>query len=44
MLNRELEDAKSQAEIQTRECVAQADERECSARELENAEVDIRKL
>ena len=32
------------AETKTRECIALVDERECLARELENAEVDIRKL
>ena len=44
MLNRELEDAKSEAESKTRECVPLVDERECKARDLENAEEDIRKL
>ena len=40
----ELEDAKSEAESKRREYVALVDERECSTRELKNAEDDIRKL
>ena len=32
------------AETKSRECIALVDERECLARELENAEIDIRKL
>ena len=44
MLNRELEDAKSQVESKTMECVALVDQRECLAGELENFEEDIRRL
>ena len=44
LLNRELEDAKSQPESKTRERVRLVDEWECLARELENAEEDSRKL
>ena len=44
VLNRALVDTKSEAESKTRECVALVDERECLARELENAEENNRKL
>ena len=44
MFNRELKDAKIQAESKTREYVALVDEQECLTLELENAKEDIRKL
>ena len=44
ILKKELAEVTNVAEIKTRECIALLDERECSARELENAEIDIRKL
>ena len=40
----ELEEVTNVAETKTRECIALVDERECLARELENAEIDNRKL
>ena len=43
-LKKELEEVANVAETKTRECVALVDERECLARELENAEIDNRKL
>ena len=43
-LKKELEDVANVAETKTRECIALVDERECLARELENAEIDNRKL
>ena len=44
MLKKELVEVMDVAETKTRECIALVDERECLARELENAEIDIRKL
>ena len=44
ILKKELAEVKNVAETKTRECIALVDERECLARELENAEIDIRKL
>ena len=45
ILKKELaEEVMNVAETKTRECIAQVDVRECLARELENAEIDIRKL
>ena len=44
ILKRELEEITNVAETKTRECIALVDERDCLARELDNAEVDIRKL
>ena len=44
MLNRVLEDAKLRPESKTSDCVALVEEWECSTRELENAEENIRKL
>ena len=43
-LKKELEEVTNVAETKTRECIAEVDERECLARELENAEIDNRKL
>ena len=43
-LKKELEEVTNVAETKTRECIALAEERECLARELENAEIDNRKL
>ena len=43
-LKKELEEVTNIAETKTRECIALVDERECLARELENAEIDNRKL
>ena len=43
-LKKELEEVTNVAETKTRECIALVDERECLARELENAEIDNRKL
>ena len=43
-LKKELEEVTNVAETKTRECIALVDERECLARELENAEIDISKL
>ena len=43
-LNNELAQVTIVAETKTRECIALVDERECLARELENTEIDIRKL
>ena len=43
-LKKELEEATNVAETKTRECNALVDELECLARELENAEIDKRKL
>ena len=43
-LKKELEEVTNVAEPKTRECIALVDERECLARELENAEIDNRKL
>ena len=42
-LNREFENAKTQAESKTRESAVLLDERDCLAREQENVEEDIRK-
>ena len=44
ILRKELAEVTNAAETKTRECIALVDERECLARELENAEIDIRKL
>ena len=44
ILKKELAEVMIVAETKTRECIALVDERECLARELENAEIDIRKL
>ena len=44
IINRELEDAKIQAENKTRECVALVDEQEFLTLEMENAKEDIRTL
>ena len=44
ILEKELAEVKNVAETKTRECMALVDEREYLARELENAEIDIRKL
>ena len=43
-LKKELEEVTTVAETKTRECIALVDERECLARELENAEIDNSKL
>ena len=43
-LKKELVEVTNVAETKTREYIALVDERECLARELENAEIDIRKL
>ena len=43
-IKKELEEITNVAETKTRECIALVDERECLARELENAEIDKRKL
>ena len=43
-VKKELEEVTNVAETKTRECIALVDERECLARELENAEIDNRKL
>ena len=43
-MKKELEEVTNVAETKTRECIALVDERECLARELENAEMDDRKL
>ena len=43
-LKKELEEVTNVAETKTRECIALVGERECLARELENAEIDNRKL
>ena len=43
-LKKELEEVTNVAEIKTRECIALVVERECLARELENAEIDNIKL
>ena len=43
-LKKELEEVTNVAETKTRECIALVDEWECLARELENAEIDNRKL
>ena len=44
ILKKELAEVTNVAEIKTRKCIALVDERECLARELENAEVDFKKL
>ena len=44
ILKKELAEVTKVAETKTRECIALVDERKCLARELENAEIDIRKL
>ena len=44
ILKKELAEVTDVAETKTRECIALVDERECLARELENAEIDIRRL
>ena len=44
ILKKELEEVTTVAETKTRECIALVDERECLARELENAEIDISNL
>ena len=43
-LRKEFEEVTNVAETKTRECIALVDERECLARELENAEIDNSKL
>ena len=43
-LKKEFEEVTIVAETKTRECIALVDEWECLARELENAEIDNRKL
>ena len=43
-LKKVLEEVTNIAETKTRECIALVKERECLARELENAEIDNRKL
>ena len=43
-LKKELEEVTNVTETKTRECIALADEQECLARELENAEIDNGKL
>ena len=43
-LKKELEEVTNVAETKIRECIALVDERECLARELENADIDNRKL
>ena len=43
-LKKELAEVTNVAETKTREGIALVDERECLARELENTEIDIRKL
>ena len=43
-LKKELEEVTNVAETKTRESIALVDERECLARELENGEIDNRKL
>ena len=43
-LKKELEAVTNVAKTKTRECIALVDERDCLARELENAEIDNRKL
>ena len=43
-LKKELEEVTNVAETKTRECIALVDEPECLALELENAEIDNRKL
>ena len=43
-LKKELEEVTNVAETKTRESIALVDERECLARELENAKIDNRKL
>ena len=43
-LKKESEDVTKVAETKTRECITLVDERECLARELENDEIDNRKL
>ena len=44
ILKKDLAEVTNVAETKTRECIALVDERECLARELKNAEIDIRKL
>ena len=44
ILKKELAEARNVVETKTRECIALVDERECLARELENIEIDVRKL
>ena len=44
ILKKELVEVTNVAETKTRECIALVDERECLARNLENAEIGIRKL
>ena len=44
ILKKELAEVTNVAETKTREFIALVDERECLARELENAEIDIRKI
>ena len=43
-LKKELDEVTNVAEKKTRECIALVDERECLARELENADIDNSKL
>ena len=43
-LKKELEEVTNVAETKTRECIALLDERECLARELENAEINNSRL
>ena len=44
ILKKELEEVTDVAETKRKKCIALVDELECLARELENAEIDIRKL
>ena len=44
ILKKELAEVTDVVETKTRECIALVYERECLARELENTEIDIRKL
>ena len=44
ILKKEMEEVTNAAETKTRECIPLVDEREGLARELENAQLDIRKL
>ena len=43
-LKKDLEEVTNVAESKTRECINPVDERECLARDLQNAQVDIKKL
>ena len=44
ILKKELAEVTNVAETKKRECIALVDERDCLARELESADIDIRKL